>query len=152
MLTDPLQIHIPTAGVDTSILLAPEGDYVFQITSSVFKESSFEEGLMVWEPALASTQPITTPDGKTIPPNTRFYLQYPCDLAERKEPKYPGQWIKSLCKVVDAIFGTTDADRPDVTKDLLDSATGKLVLGHVVIDTDKQRVSRNKVARLKKVG
>lgn len=149
-MTDPLSIGtIPTAGVDTSYPLAPEGDYRFQISENRI-EPNFDKTVLTWSPKLVTVEPITALDQRIIPVNTNFFLQWPIELAERPEPKYPGAWLTTLINAVDAVFGTTKEDRPDVTLDYLNTAVGRHVIGHVIIDEDKNGVKRNKIKRLKK--
>jgi hypothetical protein len=148
-MTDPLQINIPAAGVDTSRPLLPEGDYKLQITESNISHNE-KLNILQWEPTLVTTEPATAVDSRDIPPNTRVYLDWPLDLAQRADAKYPDAWRNSLLNAVDACLGTDKDTRPDITKDVLDSTVGKIVIGTVKIDTDKSGVQRNKVTRLKK--
>lgn len=150
-MTDPLSINIPAAGIDTSRPLLPEGDYRLQITACEIKPGSEKVGnVLQWAPTLVTTEPATAVDGRDIPPNTLLFLDWPFDLAPRPDSKYPNAWRDSLLNAVDAILGTDKDTRPDITKDVLDSTVGKIVIGTVKIDEDKNGVKRNKVTRLKK--
>lgn len=145
-----MSFSVPTAGVSTKFPLIPEGDITFQVAESNFGKSNFDPDILQWQPKLVTVDPQTGFNGETIPPNTQVYLKNGLDLAEQADSKYPGAWIKSLCFAVDAIFGTTDENRPNVDKALLDSSVGKIVLGHVIIDEDKKDgTKRNKIKRLK---
>lgn len=149
---DPMSFSVPTAGVSTKFPLFPEGDYKLQITESNFGPSNFDKEILSWTPKLVTVDPAPSLDGITIPPNTQIYLKNSFDLSEQADSKYPGAWIKSLCGAVDAIFGTTDESRPNVDKTYLDSAVGKIVIGHVIIDEDKRDgTKRNKIKRMKSV-
>lgn len=152
-MTDPLQINIPAAGVDTSRPLHPEGDARLQITESTISPGSEKVGgILQWHLKLVTVDPATEVGeaGREIPPNTQLYLDWPFDLAPREDSKYPDAWKNSLFNAVDACLGTDKDSRPDITKDVLDSVVGKIVLGTVKIDTDKEGTKRNKVTRLKK--
>lgn len=147
---DPLSFNVPTAGIDTSFPLIPEGDYELQITESNFGPSNFDKEVLAWSPKLVTTTPITSVDGRSIPVGSQVYLKAAFDLQEQADSKYPGSWIISLCSVVDAIHGTNKDTRPDVNKTLLDSSVGKKVIGHVIIDEDKRDgTKRNKIKKLK---
>lgn len=148
-LVDPLQINIPAAGVDTTRPLIPEADYVLQITDYVLSHNE-KTGVNTLDFLLVTTTPIEGVDGRPIPPNSRVFLDWPFDLAERAETKYPGAWRDKVINAIDAILGTDISNRPDITKDTLDLCKGKMVIGHVKIDVDKEGVSRNKVTKLKK--
>lgn len=146
---DPMSFSVATAGVSTKFPLLPEGDYKFQISESAFGKSNFDENVLQWQPKFVTTEPATSVDGQPIPPNTQVYLKNGLDLEEQADSKFPGAWLKSLCLAVDAIFGTDENTRGDVDKAKLDSAVGKIVLGHVIIDEDKTGIKRNKIKRLK---
>lgn len=146
---DPLNIEIQLQGVDTSYPLAPEGDYPFQIVGNKLGPN-YDKTVSCWEPELVSTSPIIAIDGREIPVNSKFFLQWPVDLEAKPDAKDPSLFRTTLCNTVDAIFGSTKDNRPAFNKAMLDSAVGKIVLGHVIIDEDKNGVKRNKIKRLKK--
>lgn len=145
-----MSFSVPTAGVSTKFPLFPEGDYKFQITESNFGPSNFDKEVLAWKPKLVTVDPAVSVDGKSLPPNTQVFLASDFDLQEQAEPKFPGSWITKLCGAYDAIMGTDEHTRGDLNKTALDATVGKIVLGHVVIDTDKKDgTQRNKIKRLK---
>lgn len=150
---DPLSVNIQAQGYDTSRPLHPEGDFRLQIVGSEIKPGSDKVGgILQWHLDLVTLDPATEigGTGRDIPPNTKLFLDWPFDLAPREDSKYPDAWKTSLFNAVDAILGTDKDSRPDITKDVLDSAVGKIVMGTVKIDTDKEGTRRNKITRLKK--
>lgn len=146
---DPLNINIPLEGIDTSFPLMPEGDYPLQIVGNKLGPN-YDKTVQCWEPELVTTTQVTSVDGRDIPVNSKAFLQWPIDLAAKPDAKDPTLWRTTLCNTVDAIMGSTKENRPAFTKALLDSMIGKTIIGHVIIDEDKNGVRRNKVKRLKK--
>lgn len=151
---DPMSFAVPTSGVSTKFPLMPEGDVKFQITESSYVAKMFGKEMLGWSPKLVTvdTQANLDPEGQPIPPNTRVFLENDFALEDGPDAKFPGSYIRTLCLAVDAIFGTDDTSRPNVNRPLLDSAPGRFVIGHVIIDEDKRDgTKRNKIKRLKAV-
>lgn len=147
---DPLNVNIAVEGIDTSYPLIPEGDYTLQISESP-TEANYDQTILVWAPKFVTIEPIPAlQEGRVVQPNTKVFMAWPLELEERADSKYPGQWVNTLCDAVDAIFGTDKTNRPAVTKALIESATGKTVLCHIIIDEGKDGVKRNRVKRMKK--
>ena len=148
-----MSFSVSTVGQSTKFPLLPEGDYKLQITESNYVQKMFGKDMSGWEPKLVTTEPAVSVDGAPIPPNTRVFLGSAFALEDGPDNKFPGGWIKSLLLAIDAIFGTNDDTRnaafPNIDKTVLDSSLGRTVLGHVVIDEDKEGVKRNKIKRLK---
>lgn len=143
---DPLSINIKQEGVDTSFPLMAEGDYDFQITESLIKPNKKQTGFN-WSLKLASISAIPSVDGKEIAPNAAVFLQIALQPSE--EATDPRAFVRGISDATDAIFGTTKDNRPDFNKELWESAVGKTVRAHIVLD-EWQGVKNNKVKRLKK--
>ena len=98
--------------------------------------------------SFSADSPLTAVDGRTVNVNTPVSLYVA--LQSKPESTDPDAFKRNICDTVDAIFGTDKTSRPDLTRALIDSATGKTVIGHVVID-EYQGNKNNKIKRLKKV-
>lgn len=143
---DPLNVNVPLANVETSLPLLPEGDLVVQCVESTVEPNKDKTGLN-WNLKLATTAPSTSPDGRDIKPNFPVFMTLA--LQPRDDSKDPEAFKRNLSEAVDALFGTTKADRPNFDRTLVSSAVGKTCVAHVYID-EWQGKQNNKVKRLKK--
>ena len=143
---DPLNIEVPLAGVDTSLPLLPERDYIVQCTESTIDPNKDKTGYN-WNLVLNTTEMITSTDGREIKPN--FPLYFVAALQPREDSKDVEAFRLSLGEAVDALYGTTKENRPDFSRELVSSAVGKTCVAHVFID-QYQGTDRNKIKRLKK--
>lgn len=154
-MTDPLNINLPLAGTDTSFPLVPEADYPLQVVKSTVGPNYDKSGNQ-WDIVYVLTTPTESVTGKPLNAGTQLFPDWPLQLQPRADGKGGATWeesaaLRSLCSTVDALFGTTMENRPAFNHALVQGAVGKTVIGHVVIDTDKNGIQRNKVTRLKKV-
>lgn len=145
-MNDPLNISISGKGVDTSLPVLPEGDYPLQIVESVIVPNSRKDGYN-WHLKLATTSVLTDVSGREVKPN--FPLFQDIALQPKEGSTDPDGFKRNLFAAVDAIFGTTEADRPDFSNELVQQAVGKLVTATVIVDK-WQGADNNKVRRLKK--
>lgn len=145
-MTDPLNFSVPLAGVNTQLPLLPEADYLFQVKESTIVPNKDQNGYN-WKLKLGLASPTTAIDGRDIQPD--FPVFDIAALQAKPDSTDPEAFKRGLGERVDAIFGTTMEDRPEFTKALVDSAVGKMVVAHVVIDNYQGKDS-NKVKRLKK--
>lgn len=164
---DPLSINIPTTGVDTAFPLMAEGDYDFQITESAPVPNKRQDGFN-WKLKLNSVGVIPSVDGKEIAPNAAVFVTIA--LQPAPDATDPNGFRRNISEATDAIFAGvvpngfpntnnpdlstgdsfTKENRPSFCKELWESAIGKTVRAHIVID-EYQGVKNNKVKRLKKV-
>lgn len=145
-MNDPLQISVPLAGVSTDVPLLPEGIYSFQVSESSAGPNKAGTG-MNWSLKLALTAPATSVDNKPINVNFPVFMQLA--LQAKEDSKDPDAFRRSLAETVDALFGTTQDNRPELSHDLITQAVGKVVNAQITIDEYEGRKS-NKVRRLKK--
>ena len=144
---DPLSFNIATSGVDTSFPLMAEGTYRFQITESSVVPNKRQDGHN-WKLKLNLVAPAPGLDGKEVAANSAVFQTIA--LQPAPEATDPQGFKRNIADAIDAIFGTTIDNRPAFNKDLWESAIGKEVDAHVVID-EYQGNKSNKVKRLKKV-
>jgi hypothetical protein len=143
---DPLNIAIPLAGVETSLPLFPEADYPLQVSESSVDPNKDQTGFN-WNLTMNTTETYTSTDGREVKPNFPFY--FTLALQARSDSKDPEAFRRNLAEAVDAIFGSSKENRPEMSRELVESAVGKPVLAHVFIDTYEGR-QLNKVKRIKK--
>lgn len=143
---DPLNIAIPLAGVETSLPLFPEADYVLQVSESSVDPNKDQTGFN-WNLTLNTTETYESTDGREVKPNFPFY--FTLALQPRADSKDPEAFRRNLAEAVDAVFGTSKENRPEMSRELVNSAVGKTVVAHVFIDTYEGR-QLNKVKRIKK--
>lgn len=147
-MTDPLEVDIPLQDVETSIALLPEGDYDLQVVESAVVPNKDNTGRN-WKLKLTTINPATAVDGRNVNPN--FPLFHTMALQAKDGSSDPEAFKRGLSESIDAMFGTTKADRPALTGRLIGEAVGKIVKAHVVID-EYQGNKNNKIKRLKKQG
>lgn len=145
MITDPLNISIPLAGVETSLPLFPEADYPVQVGESSVDPNKDQTGFN-WNLTMKTTETYTSTDGREVKPDFPFY--YTLALQARSDSKDPEAFRRNLADAVDALFGTSKENRPEMSRELVESAVGRTVLAHVWIDTYEGR-QMNKVKRIK---
>ena len=146
-MTDPLQVAIPLKGVESSLPLLPEADYPLQCSESSIDPNKDKTGYN-WNLKLCTTEVYVSTDGREVKPNFPFY--FTLALQPREESKDKDAYVRNLCEAVDALFGTTKEDRPEMSRDLVTSAVGKSCIAHVFIDNYQGR-DNNKIKRLKKL-
>ncbi len=145
---DPLNISVPLAGVETSLPIAPEADYAVQCTESSVDPNKNKDGFN-WNIKVVTTETITAVDGREIKPNFPFYMTLA--LQAREDSKDVEAFRRNLGEAVDALFGTTKENRPDMSTELVSSTVGKTCVAHVYVDNYQGR-DQNKIKRLKKIG
>jgi hypothetical protein len=151
-MTDPLAVSINLAGVDTTIPLLPEAIYDFQISEAVVEPNKDRTGsnLVVTVKTVNPIDSVPNEQGEVravkpgFPLKMYFALQAKSDSADQEAYK------RNLADLIDAAFGTSVNDRPDLTRDLITQMPGKMVRGTVKFDEYQGR-KNNKVARLQKV-
>ncbi len=152
---DPLNIEIQLQDVDTSFPLLPEADYPLVVVESKV-ETNYDKNGVQWSLVYGLDTPAESVSGKPLATGTKVYPDWPLQLQPRADGKGGAEWSgsaaeRSLCATVDAIFGSSKENRPGFNRELVDGAVGRHVIGHVIIDMDKNGVQRNKVTRLKRV-
>lgn len=145
-MTDPLQVAIPLKGVESSLPLLPEADYVLQCTESSIDPNKDKTGYN-WNLKLNTTEVYTSTDNREVKPNFPFY--FTLALQPREDSKDKEAFVRNLCEAVDALFGTTKEDRPEMSRELVTAAVGKRCIAHVYQD-EWQGKTNNKIKRLKK--
>lgn len=143
---DPLQINVPLAGVETSLPLLPERDYPVQCSESTVDPNKDKTGFN-WNLVLNTTEQITSTDGREVKPN--FPLYFVAALQPREDSKDVEAFRRNLSEAVDALYGSTKENRPDFSREVVNSAVGKTCIAHVFIDQYQGR-DLNKIKRLKK--
>lgn len=146
-MTDPLNISVPLAGIETSLPIVPESDYEVQCTESTVDPNKDKLGYN-WNLKLCTTSSIIAVDGREVKPNFPFY--FTLALQAREDSKDVEAFRRNLGEAVDALFGTTKENRPDMSRELVDTAVGKKCIAHVFIDKYQGR-DLNKIKRLKKI-
>lgn len=142
---DPLRLNITLAGVDATLPLLPEADYLVQVKESSIDPNKDQNGLN-WNLKLGIVNPATAVDGRAVNPDYPVFAVYA--LQAKADSKDPEAFKRSLCEAIDALLGTNKDTRPDLTQALLTEMVGKQCVAHVIID-EYQGNKNNKVRRLK---
>lgn len=144
-----MSVNIELTGVDTTAPVLPEGDVQVQITESVIEANRDKNGNN-WSLKLATVNPATAVDGRELKPN--FPVYHLCALQAREDSADKEAFKRSVCETVDAIFGTDKTNRPNLTRDLANSAVGRIVIAHVYPNEWPEGSGKfnTKVRRLKK--
>ena len=87
-------------------------------------------------------------DDREVKPNFPFY--FTLALQAREDSKDVEAFRRNLGEAVDALFGTTKENRPDMSRELVNTAIGKTCIAHVFVDQYQGR-DLNKIKRLKKM-
>jgi hypothetical protein len=144
-MTDPLNVSIPLAGVETSIPLLPEGEYILQCSEATVDPNKDQNGFNL-NMTLNTTETVTAVDDREVKPN--FPLYFTNALQARSDSKDPEAFRRNLASTVDAFFRTSKENRPEISRELIASMVGKQVIATVVHDTYEE-VVRAKVKRIK---
>lgn len=144
---DPLNISVELQGVETSLPLLPEANYIMQIVESTIDPNKDQNGYN-WNLKLATTSPTTAVDGREVQPN--FPVFTVMALQAKADSKDPEAFKRNLGDAVDAIFGTDKTNRPAFNMALVQEAIGKQVQAHVIVDEYQGR-QNNKIKRMKAV-
>lgn len=145
-MTDPLNINIPLAGIETSLPLLPKADYPVQCAEATVDPNKDKTGYNL-NLKLCTTDSHTSTDNRDVKPNFPFY--FTLALQPREDSKDPEAFLRNLGEAVDALMGTSKDNRPDMSRELVNSLVGKNCIAQVDIETYEGR-DRNKVKRLKK--
>lgn len=147
-MTDPLNISVELAGINTQIPLLPEADYLCQVKESTVEKNKDGTGHN-WNLTLGLASPTTSQDGREV--KVDFPLFVTTALQPAKDAKDADGYKRGICQNVDAIFGSTQESRPTFNMQLVQDAVGKMVKATVYTDEypkGSQNFS-NKVRRLK---
>jgi len=146
---DPLNISVDTADTDTSMPLAPAGDYECQVTKSSIDPNKARTGHN-WNLELKTTAPVTTVEGKTLDHMTFFVNNI--GLQPSESAKDPEGFKRNIAAATDAVLGTSKGSRPRFDRNVVEQALGKTVVARVVIEKNPNSGEDvNKVSRMKKV-
>ena len=148
-MNDPLNVSVELAGVETTIPLLPDADYPVQVAEATIDANKDKSGLNL-NLKLVTLNENTSTDGRTVKPN--FPLFTVAALQAREDSKDVEAFKRSLGEIVDALFGTTKADRPVFNRDLVTQMIGKQAIATVYADEYPKGSGQfnNKVRRLKK--
>lgn len=147
---DPLSINVPLQGVETTLPLLNEGDYLVQVAESSADPNKDGTGLN-WNLKLALVDPTIAVDGRTVNPNFPLFAVYA--LQARDDSKDKEAFMRSLGETMDALFDTDKSTRPALTAATIQDAVGKKAVATVYLDEYPKGSGNknNKVRRLKKV-
>lgn len=147
-MTDPLAIAIQVQGVDSTMPILPEADYVFQVKESKVEPNKDENGFN-WKLVLGLTQEQTAVDGRPIKADFPVFVTNA--LQPRPDSTDPEAFKRSIAETIDALYGTNKDTRPNLDRELVANSVGKLVVAHVYVDEYPKNSGRfsNKVKRLK---
>jgi hypothetical protein len=152
-MTDPLDVSINLAGVDTTIPLLPEAIYDFQISEITVEPNKEKTGrnLVVVLKTITPIDSVPNEQGevRTVKPGFPLKMYFALQPSQ-KEGVDPEGYKRNLSDLIDAAIGSTINDRPDLNMETINNMKGKTVRGTVKFDEYQGR-KNNKVARLQKV-
>ncbi len=125
-----LNIKIDLANVSTNMKHANVGDYPAKIDKLEVSDNKAGTGqnlLVIFkiDGPIASLDAAANGEVNDMPNGTLMRKYYP--LQQSDNPKAPDFRV-DLCRLVDAVYGTTDDTRPDLTEDVLNGTLGKPVM------------------------
>lgn len=149
-MTDPLNINIPLANVETTLPLLDEGDYQVQVTEASADANKDNNGLNL-NLVLSLVNPTTAIDGRPVSTNHKLFATYA--LQAREDSKDKEAYQRSLGDLLDALFLTDKSNRQALTHALIQDMVGKSAIATVYLDEWPKGSGNknNKVRRLKKV-
>lgn len=148
-LTDPLAVGVQLAGVETTLPLLPENDYRVQCTEASVDVNKDKTGHNL-NLKLVTTEPVTAVDGREVKVGFPVFGVYA--LQARDDSKDVEAFKRGLSEVVDALYGTTKDNRPELTRETVNGMVGRTCIAHVIQNEWPQGSGQfnNKVRRLKK--
>lgn len=147
-LTDPLAVGVKLQDVETTLPLLPEADYQVQCTEASVDVNKDKSGHNL-NLKLVLTNPATGVDGREVKPGFPVFAVYA--LQARDDSKDVEAFKRGLAECVDALFGTSKENRPELTRETVTSMVGRTCIARVVQNEWPQGSGQfnNKVRRLK---
>lgn len=145
---DPLNIDMDLTGVETTIPTMKSEDVKLQCAESAIQPNKDRTGHN-WHLKFVTTDTLTAVDGREIKPGFPLYLDVA--LQARDDATDPKGFERGLSSAIDALFGSTKANRPRFNNELVGAAKGKIVTGTVYADEWPKGSGQfnNKVRRIK---
>jgi hypothetical protein len=147
MSIDPLNLNINTNEVSTSFPVLPAGSYVFEVKQAS-AEAAKQPGNYNLVVGFALAQEAVLADGNTVNPGFPLTRWYP--LQQSENPKAP-PFMRDICVLLDAAFGTTQDNRPPLNNETLAALTGRQVRASIIVKNDPTYGMTNEIGRLSAV-
>ncbi len=131
---DPLNLNIDIENHDASRPIMPQGEYAGVITASAVVPSKNSPGNFNWMITMSTSEVVQSTKGTPINPGYKMTRYLPLQASEKqKEAGMENSFKDQIALTVDAIFGTSQGNRPAFTQELVTQATGKDVKAAVVV-------------------
>ncbi len=124
-MSNPFDMNISLAGVDTSYPTLSVGDHLVQIITIEPKESGNTPGLWMAKVSLETLEPTHDAKGKSVEPGFKFSANVTLPGQPGVAPEVEEIRIKSLAAFVDAALGTDISNRPDFSQETADKMINK---------------------------
>lgn len=147
MLNDPLNVSVETTGVDTTVPLLPEADYLVKIIESTLDVNKAQTGFN-WNLKLGLVTGTTAVDGRQVQPDFPLFFLGACQPGPESKDKEA--FKRQLAAAQDAILGSDMSSRPRFDINFVKSVVGRQVVAHAVQE-EYQGQMKNKVSYLKPV-
>ena len=146
-MTDPLNINIPLAGVETSMPVLPQANYDMQIPKAQVEPNKDKTGFNLVV-SFATTQPATSLDGREVKPGFPCTGYFP--LQAKEDAKDPEFFRTKLSELLDAAFHTDKTSRPALTNESIGQLIGKIVRVTLRVENKPDGTPGNSIGRLQK--
>lgn len=148
-MTGPLNLNVELAGVDTARPLIPDNSQVPMLVKEVAVDDNKArtgKNLIV---TFATAAPCVSTKNKQINPGFVLTKYYPLQPSQKQIDSGMGDRpFIDLSMLVDALFGTDESNRPNLTGEVVSQMTGKQALVVIRIRDSEDYGEQNEIARV----
>lgn len=147
-LYDPLKpLDIQLTGIDYERALIPEGMIKLQVVSAVAEPNKNKDNTNIHITSTLVNPVPTTKEGVVAQPGERNFQTWDNVYATPKQQEKGIDPLASICQIFDALLGTDDSNRPNLSQDTLNQLAGKQFMGLVRHEDDPQYGKQDRLVR-----
>ena len=145
---DPMApLNIELKNRDFERALVPEGTHTLQVVAAEAIPNKANDNLNVHITSTLVNPTPTTKEGVTAQPGDRQFQTWDGVYATPAQQERGMDPLDTICSIVDALFGTTKVNRPDLNADTLNQMTGKQFQGIVAHEDDPRYGKQDRLVR-----
>jgi hypothetical protein len=146
-------LNITLQGKDFERALLPDGQHPMQVTNAQVKPNKKGDNYnLVVESTIVNPTPSANKEGVTLEPGKVKLTTYD-NIYQTEGQKEAGvEPEQALAQIIDAVFGTTAEDRPNLTADTLSQMIGRQFFGQVITENSDVYGKQSRLVRYAPVG